>query len=329
MTTGCILVTGGCGYLGAHLLREMARHGEFEGARIRILDNLSAGSVAGLCDLPPGPRYEFVEGDILSPAAVRSALEGVGQVIHLAALVRTPFAFNQPGSIQQINHWGTAQLLEHCRAAGVERFIYASSVSVYGPGGPFDEQSACRPMGPYSRSKMLAEHAVLSGGETPMHSTVLRIGTLYGGEPGLMRFDAVANRFAYLAGTSRSLAVYGDGQQSRPLVHVRDAARAILFVLNHPQADGQTYNVAADNPSIEALARIFTAIRADTRLRFTDQDYREHLSLAVTSEKIRGLGWSAQEYLEPALRELLGHFGKLTSPFTATADRDLEEIVGS
>lgn len=311
MTTPSVLVTGGCGYLGAHLLREMAGNEEFQGAHVRILDNLSSGSIASLCDLPTGPRFEFIEGDILSPAVVRLALEGMDSVVHLAALVRTPFAFNQPASIQQINQWGTVQLLEQCRLAGIRRFVYTSSVSVYGPGGPFEEQMACRPLGPYSQSKLNAEHAVLSANSATLSSVVLRLATLYGGQPALMRFDAVANRFAYLAGTSRSLAVFGSGEQTRPLIHVQDAARAIMFMLQQAPAIDAVYNIVESNPTVESLAEMIAAIQPGTRIRYTDQDYREHFSLAVSQKKACAAGWTARERMQPAMERLMAHFSGL------------------
>ncbi|CAK0738157.1 NAD-dependent epimerase/dehydratase family protein [Gammaproteobacteria bacterium] len=312
MNQKTILITGGCGYLGAHLLRLIAEDRYYEGVRVRILDNLSSGSINALMNLPSGPRYEFMEGDILAPGAVRAAMKDVGTVIHLAALVRTPFAFDQPSGIHQVNHWGTIRLLEHCIDAGVPRFLYASSVSVYGPGGLFDEQAKCRPIGPYSCSKHEAERAVLMANDTNFGTTVLRMATLYGGKPQHVRFDAIANRLVYLAGTNRSLTVYGQGTQTRPLVHVRDAARALLWAHQQDNSVGEVYNVAESSPTIESVALLIQKLRPTTPLRYTDQDYREHLSLAVHTEKIYGAGWQSSERLENGLNELLAHFHNLS-----------------
>lgn len=322
MNPPCILVTGGCGYLGSHLLREMAADERFRGARVRVLDNLSSGSAAALCDLPVGPHFEFVEGDILSPPAVRMALDGIDSVVHMAAMVRTPFAFNQPTSIQQINQWGTVQLLEHCREMGVRHFVYASSVSVYGPGSDCLETTECYPLGPYSQSKLNAERAVSGAGSSSMSTSILRLATLYGGEPALMRFDAVANRFCYLAGIGRSLAVYGSGRQARPLVTVSDAARALLFALTNEAAVGETFNVVECNPTIESLAQIIAALRPGVRIHYTDQDYREHFSLSVGGEKIHDAGWSTQEQLQSTLQAVLSRFAGLESSGVASGGLD-------
>jgi nucleoside-diphosphate-sugar epimerase len=308
MTPRTLLITGGCGYLGAHLLRQIAGKPDYAGVTVRIMDNLSNGSANALVDLPEGPRYELVEADILSPGAVRMALAGVDSVIHLAALVRTPFAFEQPASLKQVNHWGTIQLLEHCREAGVGRFLYASSASVYGPGESFDESADYRPVGPYSCTKLAAEHAVLAANGPGLSTTVLRLATFYGGDPALIRFDAVANRFVYLAGTRRSLTVFGDGKQARPIIHVRDAARAFLFLLAHEQSVGEIYNVLEENIRVEALARLVKELSPPARIRYTDQDYREHLSLAVQGAKLHAAGWKPRERLADGLGELLAHF---------------------
>ena len=311
MSKQTLLITGGCGYLGAHLLRQIAANADFSTACVRILDNLSSGSVNALLDLPAGPSYAFIEGDILAPGVMRMALEGVTAVIHLAAIVRTPFAFDQPASLQQVNHWGTVRLLEHCRQAGVQRFIYASSASVYGPGEDFGEASPRRPLGPYSCAKLAAEHAVLESDGHDLATTVLRLATCYGGDASRVRFDAVANRLVYLAGIGRSLTVFGNGEQARPLIHVRDAARALLWVLGKDETAGEAYNALEENVAIEFLALLIKNLRPQTRIRYTDQDYREHLSLTLKGDRLHATGWQPQERLADGFAELLAHFRRL------------------
>lgn len=315
MNLAKVLVTGACGYLGSHLLRVFAdRQGASPGLQVTALDNLAAGAPRALLDLPAGVGYRFVEADLLASGPLRSALQGVDAVVHLAALVRTPFAFDQPASLMQVNHWGTVRLLEQCREAGVRRFVFASSVSVYGPGEGFDEQSACRPIGPYSCSKREAEAAVLAANAPGFETTVLRMGTLYGGEMRLARFDAVPNRFVYLAGIGRSLPIFGAGQQRRPLVHVEDAARACRWALAQPGIGGEVFNLVEDSPSIEAMAQAIQGHRPEVRLHYTDQDYRDHLSLSVRADKIRAAGWSPSHALQEAFGPMLARFRGLASP---------------
>ena len=302
-----IAVTGACGYLGGHFMR-MAAAKTTTATHWNMLDNLTSGRVQALMDLPAGPHYRFIEGDILSSVAVRSLLMEAEVLVHCAALVRTPFAFDQPASIAQVNQWGTVRLLELCREVRVRRFIYVSSLSVYGPGEGFDEGADCRPIGPYSCSKREAELAVLAANSQELETVVLRVATLYGGQPDLVRFEAVPNRFVYLAGTGRRLTIFGSGQQRRPLVHVRDAARALLWALREPGIGGEVFNVLEACPPIGEVARQVAELCQTAPLHFTDQDYREQLSLSVSGAKLATAGWRPQEDLAEGLKELLAHF---------------------
>lgn len=305
-----ILVTGGCGYLGSQLIRQLAESAPAD-RTIRVLDNLQQGSVRALMNLPETVTYEFVEGDLLDPAQLRRALANVHRVVHLAAVVRTPLSFENPAWMEQINHWGTAHLAEACLEAGVKHLLLASSTAVYGPGGPVDEGASCRPQGPYAQSKWAAEETVRQAAERGLHSTIVRLGTLYGLAP-VMRFDAVANRFAFLAGIKRRLPIYGSGEQRRPLVHVADAARALHVLLNQPPLDSHTtYNVVAQNPSINELAQVMQQCIPETAVHYTEQDIRTHYSFEIMAERIRLTGWAPQVSLEAGLRVMIEAFRAL------------------
>ena len=309
----CVLVTGGCGYIGSQLIRDLVGD-EYVGAvKVRILDNLQREGYQALMDLPPEGDYEFVEGDILDPIVVRRCLTDVDAVVHLAAVVRTPLSFDHPAWTEQVNYWGTVQLVEACLEAGVRRFIFTSSASVYGPGGPFDEMAVCRPIGPYAQSKLRAERAVLSAVERGLEPTVLRLGTVFGYAP-TMRFDAVANRFAYLAGVGRPLTVYGTGEQMRPFVHVRDASAAIRFCLGYPsETTAEIFNVVGENASILDLVEAVRATKPAVRVRYTEQDVLTHFSFAVDGGKLERLGWRPQYTLEAGMAEVITRFSKMTT----------------
>lgn len=315
-----ILVTGGAGYIGSRLVRDLATDPAFADTTIRIYDNLQRETYTTLLDLPPGGRYEFVEGDILDNAGVRRALTGVWAVVHMAAIVRTPLSFGPMGWTEQVNHWGTANLTGAAAEAGVRFMIYTSSTAVYGPTNAvvsgtlapradyFREDDYTRPVGLYAESKLRAEahlRAAHDSGRLP--TVILRLAPVFGLAPAV-RFDAVANRFAYLASIHRPLTVYGGGEQVRPHLHVSDASAAIRFALADPErVAGDVYNVVGEHTSVLALAETVRALRPEAEVRFTDQDVLTHLTYGADGGALNALGWYAGVGLEAGLAELLDH----------------------
>jgi UDP-glucose 4-epimerase len=303
-----ILITGGCGYLGSQLIRDLCANPDLS---IRILDNMQAKNYPALMDLGGDGGVHFIEGDILDPAVMAYALEGIDLVIHLAAIVQTPMSFENPTWVEQVNHWGTANLVESCLNAGVKRFIYASSSAVYGPGGPFVEGDICRPFGAYAQSKYKAERSVLAAVDRSLEPAVLRFGTIFGYAPSV-RFEAVANRFAYLAGSKRSLVVFGQGDQVRPFVHVRDASAATLFCMSNFEVfTGQVFNVVGDNASVLDLVGAVQSFLPEIGVHYTEQDVLTHLSINASNEKMISGGWQPQCSLKEGLEELTMKFSGL------------------
>lgn len=316
-----ILITGGAGYIGSQLIRDLATDERFQGDVIRIYDNMQRGNYHVLMDLPTGAHYQFVEGDILDRLTLAEALQGVWAVVHLAALVSTPISFDNPRWTHQINHWGTASVIEQVVHAGVKRFIYACSASVYGSGGPFTESDHCYPIGPYSISKLQGEEAAMQVGEKRgLNVTSLRLGNVFGRAPGL-RFEAVANRFAYQAGVGKPLVVYGSGEQKCPLIHIRDASNALRFCLvEEAAARGQILNTAAANLSVNELVEIVQRIMPGAPVRYTSQDVMTQPSFALDSQRLAGLGWSPQHSVEEGMREIINSL----SPILARPPEEID-----
>ncbi len=315
-----ILVTGGCGYVGSRLVRRLANSAP--GADVRILDNLQRDSHRALMDLPAGPRYSFVQGDILDRALLRRALDGVETVIHLAGIVRTPMTFENPTWMRQVNHWGTQWLAEAALSAGVKRFVYASSTAVYGPGGPHTEAQLPRPVGPYAESKAAGESSLWPFVSRGLDVRIVRLGMVYGDAPA-MRLDGVVNRLVFQAATGRPVTVYGSGEQRRPVIHVDDAAEALLHVVSMgseasgSQDRGATseplrLNAVAGNPTINDLAQGIAAASPRSRVVFVDQDVETHLSFEVSGAALRYSGWRPEVDHDEAIRALLARFGRLS-----------------
>ena len=314
-----ILVTGGCGYLGSQLVRDLGTGPGAEDRVVRILDNMSSGNSAyqALMAMPDTGTYEVVEGDILDPAVVSTALSGVDTVMHLAAIANTPMGYQNPTWVEQVNAWGTARLVEECIAEGVSHLIYTSSVAVYGPretNAYPDETAPCRPVGPYAHSKHSAEHSVREAhGRNGLHTTTLRLGIVYGHAP-TVRFDAVANRFAYLAGVQHPLTVHGTGAQQRAFIHVRDASRAIQQVdakaraeNEQPDASSQVLNLVAENASVNDLVDAVRTVQPNVSVRHTEQDVQTHFDLVAQGTRARTvLDWTPRHTLADGMEELIG-----------------------
>lgn len=302
-----ILVTGGAGYIGSQLIRDLATDPRFEGMTVRIYDSLRHKFMDALMDLPTVGHYEFIEGDILDRLNLRRAMQDVAAVVHLAAIVTTPFSFDHPEWTKQINHWGTAAVVDCALGAGVQRMLQASSACVYGPGDVFVETSVCRPVGPYAISKLHAEGEVLQAQARGLKPTIVRLGTTFGSAPA-MRYDAIANKLAYLVGVRRPMVIHGSGEQIRPLIHIRDASAALRFCLAEPQTAGEILNAVMFNPSANEIAAILQKLVPEAALRYTDQDILTEISYAVDSSRLLGMGFRPQVSLEEGLKEVLGRW---------------------
>jgi nucleoside-diphosphate-sugar epimerase len=226
------LVTGGAGYLGMPVVDELSAAGR----TVRVLDVLLHDGQAGLVGALEARGVEVIRGDVRDPAVRRCALEGIEDVVHLAAIVGDPACARDPELAEGVNVEGTTALVLDARGAGVRRFVFASTCSNYGrladPTVPIDEDGELSPVSLYARQKVAIERALLNGGHAPLQVTCLRLATLYGVAP-RMRFDLTVNEFTRDLWAGRRLEVFGE-QFWRPYVHVRDAGRAIRTVLEAP-----------------------------------------------------------------------------------------------
>lgn len=248
-----VLVTGGAGYIGVVLTKELIHRGY----DVRILDKMYFGSEP-LNELEK--RVEIVQGDIRN--FDESILKDVKQVIHLASLSNDPTADFNPKANHEMNTIGTRKLAEMCAKKGINRLTYASSASIYdkgiNSGGEIqDEESEVTPKTAYSTSKYEGEVELLKVMEkNPDFSPViLRQGTVYGYSP-RMRFDLVVNTMVKSAFTNGVLNVFCNGSQWRPLVDVKDVSKAHISCLEAKNEDvkGEIFNVCEGNYQMIDLA---------------------------------------------------------------------------
>lgn len=309
MTT---LVTGGLGYLGSRLLRELAERSDRSDGPIRILDSLQRPRHHVLWTLPDAGDYEFVSGDVRDAETVAGAMEGVDAVVHLAAITNAARTTEIPEETRAVNHDGALTVFEAAREAGVEDFVYASTVSVYGTTDRVvDETADTDPASPYAEAKRDAERAILDRAEgTGPSATALRFGTVHGWSAG-MRFDTIPTAFAFAAATGRALQVYefeGVGDRSRPLVHVGDAARAMRFALT--ELDGGIYNVVGANATVAEIAETVAAVVPDTTVERVTVSDGSPRSCRADGGKLVRAGFEVEYGLVDGIEDVVERVGR-------------------
>lgn len=251
-----ILVTGTEGYIGARLAPILLRAGhDVEG-----LDSAFYRDGCLYLDpraMPVGPRTRFMD----LREVTEEHLAGFDAVIHLAELSNDPLGQNRPEITFKINHAGSVHLAEMARRAGVRRFVYASSCSVYGVGtGDFlDETSPTNPQTAYAQCKVWVERDLLPMADSQFSVVFLRNATAYGPSP-RMRFDIVLNDLCGLAWTKKKIAMVSDGSPWRPIVHIEDICEAARCAVEAPAdaVNGEVFNVGqtAENFRVREIAEI-------------------------------------------------------------------------
>ncbi len=249
-----ILIVGGAGYLGSVLTIKLLERGY----TVRILDSFLYGK-RSLEQIPQTPALEIIEGDLRNIHTCVSALDGVHAVALLAAIVGDPASRIRPRETIETNVIAAQALAAACKHQCINRFLYASTCSVYGLADRLlDEDAELRPVSLYARTKIASEKTILSMGDTYFAPTILRMGTLYGYSP-RMRFDLVVNTMTMNAFSEGRIRVFG-GRQWRPLLSVQDAADAYVLCIEADisSVGNQVFNVGSDaqNYQIEDIAQI-------------------------------------------------------------------------
>lgn len=240
-----ILITGGAGYIGSVLSRQLLK----QDYNVKIIDKLLFGKES-IEDLQTHPNFQLIKGDILDTEIVKKSLFNVDAVVHLAAIVGEPACLSRKDIALQTNYLGTVYLARLCKAFGIRRFIHASTCSTYGQqdnnkGVP--ESAHLFPVDFYGETKIYAERELIKLMDENFSPTILRLSTVYGLSP-RMRFDLVVNTLTKKAIKDKEVFIFG-GNQWRPLIHVDDVIRAILLVLRYPSSKvgNQIFNVGANS----------------------------------------------------------------------------------
>ncbi|MFN3343559.1 MAG: NAD-dependent epimerase/dehydratase family protein [Flavobacteriales bacterium] len=299
-----ILITGGAGYIGTELTYELLKHSA-QIEEIVIYDNLSRGNYnlfIGMHKLSGG-KVRFIQGDLLDTRKLKKALKGIDIVYHLAAKVTTPFADQDPHLFEQVNNWGTAELVYALEDEPVKKFIYASSVSVYGTSSELvDIDSPINPNTFYGISKMRGEEHVNRLFQK-MPTFLLRLGNVYGYSKS-MRFDAVINRFMFDANFQKRITINGKGEQHRSFIHIDKTANLLSNISVKDTLKPGRYDLVEDNLSINYIADALLELFPGLEMIFVNQ----HMTLRDLRVKPNPIVNDQIDIPVRTLKEVLGTF---------------------
>ncbi len=267
-----ILITGGAGYIGKELTNELAKNSEVE--QIIIYDNLSRGNInLFIGSRKLNKKLKFVQGDILDTRLLKQTLKDIDVVYHLAAKVTTPFADQNAHFFEQINHWGTAELVYAVEESKVKKFIFTSSASVYGASShEADEKTIPNPKTFYGISKLRGEDHVNRLFEKDIETFIVRCGNVYGYSKS-MRFDSVINKFMFDGHFKGRLSIYGTGQQHRAFIHIDKTANILSNLIFSDLKKGK-YDLVEDNLTIGHIAETLKNIYPELEMLFINQQLK-------------------------------------------------------
>lgn len=300
---GPVLVIGGAGYIGTHVV-DLLLH---SGYRVRVLDRLMHGGNT-LAEFAKHGHFEFIEGDAADIGKLTLAMRGAQSVVHLAGLVGDPACAVDPEFTRHTNIVVTRMVRQVAQASGVYRFIFASSCSVYGfTEKEVDEGAPLNPVSLYAQTKIDSEIELLSSVPDDFFVTVLRFATVFG-HSRRQRYDLVANLFTAQAVRDKLITVVGPDQW-RPFIHVRDLARAITMVLESDPAivQSQIFNVGDGrlNMTIGQLAQTVKRIVSNGAQISLKEETGDPRNYAVSFRKIhKTLGFEASVLMDEGIREI-------------------------
>lgn len=236
-----LLITGGAGFIGSHIAEALVA----AGCEVRVIDNLASGYLENLAHL--GDRVTFIKGDIRDADALARAAEGCDVIFHEAAVVSVTRTVEAPVETAAVNDMGTLQVLDTARRTGVRRVVLASSSAVYGddPAMPKREDMRPKPMSPYAVQKLTGEYyARLYHELYGLETVCLRYFNVYGPrQDPSSPYSGVISIFMTRAFSGEPPVVYGDGEQCRDFVFVKDVVQANLLAGNLPDISGEVFNV--------------------------------------------------------------------------------------
>ena len=304
-----VLVTGHDGYIG-HVLVPMFQSAGHEvvGADSFLFEECTFGSNVG--DVPAF-RCDVRDME-------RDMFKGVDAVVHLAAISNDPLGDLNPDCTYDINYKATARIAEMAKDAGVQRFLYSSSCSLYGASSdaPIDESGEFNPVTPYGESKVLSEQALAALADDSFSPIYLRNATAYGSSSRL-RGDLVVNNLTGFAFTTGKVFLKSDGTSWRPLVHIEDISRAFLALAEAPRdvVHDEPFNVGmtTENYQIREVAKLVEEIVPDSVVTLSDEAFNDIRNYRVSCDKLAREvpGFKPQWTVRRGIEQLLADYQRV------------------
>ncbi|MEM1884662.1 MAG: SDR family NAD(P)-dependent oxidoreductase, partial [Candidatus Jordarchaeales archaeon] len=267
-----VLVTGGAGFIGSHIVDKLIENNE-----VVVLDNLSSGKISNIQHHLGREGFTFIKGDILDKDTVKEAVKGVDVVIHQAAVVGVKKYVKNPLNVLTTNIFGTHNLIEESLREGVERFVFASTSEIYGKNEkvPFKEDGD-RVLGAtniarwcYSTSKAVDEHFLFAYYETygfPM--VILRYFNIYGPRQETSDYSGVIPIFIRRVLSGEPPLIHGDGKQTRAFTYITDAVEATVLAVSNKSAVGEAFNIGSkEEVTIEQLAYMIIELAGNNSIK--------------------------------------------------------------
>ncbi len=300
-----VFVTGGAGYVGAVLVPKLLN----EGYKVKVLDLYIYGDDV-LQDSKSNPNLTEIKGDMRNTALLEEHLAGCDAVIHLACISNDPSFELDPGLGKSINYDCFADLVRISKSSGVQRFVYASSSSVYGikETQNVTEDLPLEPLTDYSKYKALCEDLLLKERSKGFTALILRPATVCGYSPRL-RLDLTVNILTNHAINNRKIVVFG-GDQMRPNIHIEDVCDLYINSLRWSDKliDGKTYNAGYENHTVTQIAEMVKRVVGDD-VQIVTQPTDDNRSYHISSEKIKKeLGFVPKRTIEDAVKDLVAAF---------------------